>query len=74
MTWCLLDSSVFWLTTSVTSQHHPNLSLSLTSSLSMDAFTYLTDFFANTSDEDVALPTNEEGGSGTGPGYYCVIA
>jgi len=66
---------VFWLTPHCLCHRNTiQTYLSLTSSPSMDAFTYLTDFFANTSDEDVALPTNEEGGGGTGPGYYCVIA
>jgi hypothetical protein len=39
----------------------------------MDAFTYIIDFMASSSDEDTSLPVNEEtsGNGGTG---WCVIA
>ena len=42
------------------------------SSPSMDAFPYIFDFSAATSDEDVELPTNED--TGAGAAGYCVIA
>jgi hypothetical protein len=41
----------------------------------MDAFTYVTGFFASTPDKDESLPVNEENpNSPMNPGYTCVIA
>jgi Fungal mating-type pheromone len=39
----------------------------------MDAFTYIVDFMASSSDEDTSLPVNEESG-GNGCSGWCVIA
>jgi hypothetical protein len=41
----------------------------------MDAFTYIVDFLASSSDEDTSLPVNEENANaGNGGIGWCVIA
>ena len=66
----LLDSS--------SSSDYPSTSqqpttLSLSSSPSMDAFTYIIDVFTVASDDE-GLPTNQEGGGTGAPPPICVIA